>query len=239
MRCTVQHPKGNKTVSTATALTEEQAQQYVRDGYLLISGLIPDEISEAAEAAMWRVIGASPEDPASWAGLSAGHSTFDEPALVACYTPAFIEAAARLAGEDPVEFNPPKRAYAINIMPQQTEWSWPKPHIDHAIKEHGHHTFPRAFKIATMTFLNDVTEHGGGTVVWSGSHRRIEAMAKSEPARYEMMWAVNQDLNKAEIGAPVELTPRRGDVLFYHYLCAHAGSMNTSSRPRLAMNCKW
>jgi hypothetical protein len=231
--------KENKTVSTTTALTEELAQQYERDGYLLLSGLIPDEISQAAEAAMWRAIGANSGDPVSWIGKSAGHSTFEEPALVACYTPAFMEAAARLAGGDISEFDPPKRAYGINIMPQKAEWKWPNPHIDHAIKEHGHHTFPRAFKIATMTFLSDVTQHGGGTVVWPGSHKRIEAMAKSDPARYDLMWAVNQDLDKAGIGEPVELTPRRGDILFYHYLCAHAGSMNTSARPRLAMNCKW
>ena len=41
------------------------------------------------------------------------------------------------------------------------------------------------------------------------------------------------------VGEPVELTPRRGDVLFYHYLCAHAGSKNTSAVPRLALNMKW
>jgi ectoine hydroxylase-related dioxygenase (phytanoyl-CoA dioxygenase family) len=28
-------------------------------------------------------------------------------------------------------------------------------------------------------------------------------------------------------------------VLFYHYLLAHAGSMNTSDRPRFALNMKW
>jgi len=37
----------------------------------------------------------------------------------------------------------------------------------------------------------------------------------------------------------VETTPGAGDVLFYHYLCAHAGSQNTSTQPRLALNMKW
>jgi ectoine hydroxylase-related dioxygenase (phytanoyl-CoA dioxygenase family) len=90
-----------------------------------------------------------------------------------------------------------------------------------------------------MTFLNDVALHGGGTVVWPGSHRRLEALARSNPQRYELMWTLNQSLKELDLGRPVELTPRRGDVLFYHYLCAHAGSMNTGPRPRLALNMKW
>jgi ectoine hydroxylase-related dioxygenase (phytanoyl-CoA dioxygenase family) len=90
-----------------------------------------------------------------------------------------------------------------------------------------------------MTYLSDVPSHGAGTIVWPGSHLKLEALAKSDPERYELMWALNQDIPRAGIGEPVELTPRRGDVLFYHYLCAHAGSKNTSDRPRLALNMKW
>jgi ectoine hydroxylase-related dioxygenase (phytanoyl-CoA dioxygenase family) len=90
-----------------------------------------------------------------------------------------------------------------------------------------------------MTFLNDVAPHGGGTVVWPGSHLKIERLANSDPSRYEMMWVLNQELDRADIGDPVELTPKRGDVLLYHYLCAHAGSQNTSDHPRLALNQKW
>jgi len=119
------------------------------------------------------------------------------------------------------------------------EWRLPRPHIDHAIKEHGHKTFPRAFRIAAMTFLSDVPPHGGGTVVWPGSHAVLERLARSDPRRFETMWALNQELANTALADPVELTPRRGDVLFYSYLCAHAGSQNTSARPRLALNAKW
>src|SRR5205085_97495 len=107
---------------------------------------------------------ASPDDPASWAAIPARHTVFDSPVLVARYTPAMVAAAARLAGEEPGALKPPNRAYAINVFPQEGEWTWPRPHIDHAIKEHGHKTFPRAFRIAAMTYLNDVEPHGAGTV---------------------------------------------------------------------------
>ena len=45
-----------------------------------------------------------------------------------------------------------------------------------------------------------------------------------DPAKYELMWTLNQAITDAGLPDPVELTPRRGDILFYHYLCAHAVS---------------
>jgi hypothetical protein len=221
-------------------LTEEQKRRYEEQGFLLVSGLIPAEVAENAAAALWRHLGADPGDPDSWARISPTHAAFDDPALLACYTPDVLAAAADLAGDDPASFAVPGRAYAINVFPREGgAWEWPEPHIDHAIREHGHRVFPRAFRIAGMAFLNDVPPHGAGTVVWPGSHKKLEALARSDTNRYEMMWALNQDLGKVDLGAPVETTPRRGDVLFYHYLCAHAGSPNTSRQPRLALNMKW
>ena len=221
-----------------SVLTAEQAQQYAAQSYLLVSGLIPEEIAEGAETALWHQLQARPEDPASWPQRTA-HQAFESPELVACYTPAMLGAAAQLAGEAVETVQAPKRAYAINVFPTPGEWHWPHPHIDHAIKEHGHKTFPRAFRIAAMTFLSDVPPHGGGTVVWPGSHALLERLAMSDPDRFETMWALNQELPHLTLGAPVEVQPRRGDVLFYSYLCAHAGSQNVSDRPRLALNAKW
>jgi hypothetical protein len=221
-------------------LSSSQRADYDRDGFLLVSGLIPAEMAAAAEEAMWDALSIDRKDPSTWNGAGGQHRSIPDPRLTAVYTDDFLRAAAELSGdEDPSLFTKRDAAYAINVFPQAGPWQWPKPHIDHAIKEHGHKTFPRAFKVATMTFLSDVPAHGAGTVVWPGSHLRIEGLAKSDPERYEMMWILNQELDRAGIGDPVELTPRRGDVLFYHYLCAHAGSMNTSDRPRFALNMKW
>ena len=219
-------------------LTEEQRRAFDEQGFLLVSGLIPRQIAVAAEAAVWRDLGLDPNDPASWSRPRT-HQGYPGPELVACYTPEVLDAAALLSGDDRSTIHAPRQGYAIHVFPQPGEWTWPGPHIDHAIKDAGHRTFPRAFRLAAMTFLNDVQPHGGGTVVWPGSHRKLEALARSDPDRYELMWALNQDLRKVDLGEPYETTPRQGDVLFYHYLCAHAGSMNTSSRPRLALNMKW
>jgi hypothetical protein len=219
-------------------LTETQEREYTEKGYLLISGLVPSEVSQAAYDAMWRALDADPNDPSTWAPAM-HHKVYEPPELAACYAPDVLVAAALLAGDDPATFKPPARGYAINVFPQEGEWRWPNPHIDHAIKEHGHKTFPRAFRIASMLFLNDVPPHGAGTVVWPGSHQKLLTLAQSDPEKYELMWTLNQELKSLDLGEPIELTPKRGDVLFYHYLCAHAGSMNTSTTPRLAMNMKW
>lgn len=220
-------------------LTPQQLNTYEEQGYLLASGLISETIAAEAEATMWRLIEADPAEVRSWAGVSPGHRVFDDPALLACYTPELLAAAAQLAGDAVETVTSPGRAYTINIFPQAGEWSWPNPHIDHSIKEHGHRTFPRAFRVACMTYLSDVESHGAATIIWPGSHKRIEALARSDPDRYEMMWQLGADIREAGVGEPVEVLARRGDALFYHYLCAHAGSANTGVRPRFALNTKW
>jgi hypothetical protein len=220
-------------------VTSEQRRFYDEQGYLLVSGLIRPEVAAAADAAMWGLLGISPSEPGGWAAVERGHHSFESAALVACYTPEYVAAAEILAGEEPGSFRTPSRGYCINIFPRSGPWEFPRPHIDHAIQEHAHKTFPRAFRIAAMTFLHDIAPHGGGTVVWPGSHRKIEALARSDPERYELMWPLGREIARAGLDEPLELTPRAGDVLFYHYLCAHAGSMNTGDRPRFAMNMKW
>lgn len=221
------------------ALSEAQQRQFTEQGYLLVSGLVPPAVAEAAERALWDALHLRPDEPSAWPAASSKAAQFDSGQLLACYTPELLSAAETLAGEEPGSFRAPSRAYAINVFPTAGEWSWPRPHIDHAIKDHGHHTFPRAFRMAAMTFLNDVPPHGGGTVVWPGSPRILEQVARADPDKYELMWTLNQELSSLDLGLPVELTPRRGDVLLYGYLCAHAGSMNTSGQPRFALNVKW
>lgn len=221
-----------------SVLTEEQRRQFEEQGYLLVSGLIPPEVAERGEAALWQALGATPDDPTTWTDLpfSGGYSA---PELTTCFTPEFRAAAALLAQEDAATFRPQERVFTINVFPQEGEWQPHGPHIDHAIKEHGHRTFPRPFRVASIAYLNDVLPHGAGTMVWPGSHRKIEALGKSDPARYERMWVLNSAISQLDIGEPVEILGRRGDVLFYHYLCAHSGSKNITSRPRLALATKW
>jgi hypothetical protein len=226
---------------TQTTLSREQIEFYLENGYILASGLISDDITLRAEAKLWQELGITPDEPEGWKDAESLGWTEMSAEIRACYTPAFLRAAMQLAeGEpEPTFFQPRKRHSVIPIFPEDGEWSHHGPHIDHAIRSHGEKTFPFAFRIAAMTYLNDVEPHSGGTIVWPRSHRKIEALARSNPERYEYMWVLQEDLHLVDIGDPFELTPKRGDVLFFHHLCAHTGSKNIGKRPRFALNTKW
>ena len=221
-------------------LSRQQTQRYCEDNYLLVSGLIPDVVAKRAETAMWQWLDLQPDNPELWDNAQSPESC-DDPDVLAVYTPQLLSAAAQLGEGDmtPDVYRPPKQVRPINIFPQTGGWAPPESHIDHAIKEHGHKTFPPAFRVATLTYLTDVESHSGGTVVWPRSRYKIEGLARSEPDRYEYMWVLNQEYNREELGDYVELMPKRGDVLFYHVFCAHAGSKNIGRVPRFALPCKW
>ncbi len=219
-------------------LFSNQVDQYNQEGYLLVSGLIPNSISVKAEQEMWHCSGVDADKPETWSNGTIVENYFNDD-IVACYTDEFITVAAQLAGDDPATYSKPEEAHSLNVFPSTGDWSWPSPHIDHSIKKDGYKTFPRAFRIAAMTYLSDVEEHGGGTIVWPRSHHYIWALAKSNPTCYEYMWVLGNDIHQVDLGTPMELTPNRGDVLFYHFLCAHSGSKNVNSQPRFALNTKW
>jgi ectoine hydroxylase-related dioxygenase (phytanoyl-CoA dioxygenase family) len=42
-----------------------------------------------------------------------------------------------------------------------------------------------------------------------------------------------------EIGEPVELEPKCGDILFFAHFCVHAASKNVKDMPRLALRSRW
>jgi hypothetical protein len=210
-------------------LTEAQKNEFEEQGYLLVSGLIPTEIIAEAQRIAERVLAEQ--------GTKGFFGTTE---FNACYTEQLCQAAEELGGEpERGAYYPVRSALAIIAYPSEGEWTMPAPHIDHSIEKDGHHVFPRPYRLASMLYLSDVEWHGGGTVIWAGSHKQIEALAKSDTEYYQLMYTLNADLEKAGLGEPVELTPKAGDILFYHYLTAHAGSKNTTKRPRLGFNHKW
>jgi len=203
---------------------------YDEHGYLLVSDLIKPKIFQRAHRALIEQI----HDPSS----RSHHAFVSDPAVLACFSKEVCSAAAAIAGVR-TRFAPPKTTYTISVFPTTEPWEWPKPHIDHALKEDAKLTFPPPFLIGCLIYLNNVTEHSGGTVVWPASHRQLEALAAAHPHEYKYMWMLNRDITRVSLAAPIELTARAGDVLFYHYLCAHSGSTNTGGEPRFALNHKW
>ena len=144
-------------------LPQAQVAEYIENGYLLVSGLIPHDMVQRAESAMCRCMGLDRSDPASWDERTADNGHYEDAELTAVYTESLLTAAWQLSegGLGREDFRPPKSGFAINSFPTDSPWAPHGPHIDHSIKEHGHESVPAAFRVATMTFLNDVKPHGG------------------------------------------------------------------------------
>src|SRR6267378_1521605 len=122
-----------------------------------------------------------------------------------------LAAAAQLAGEDVARFRLPTHAFTINRQPVSKPWEFYAAHIDRTIPESRYRTFPRPYWIGAMTYLTDVQPHGGGTMVWPGTHLELEALAGANPRKYKYLAALTPVLSQIMRGAPIEVTPSRGD----------------------------
>jgi hypothetical protein len=211
-------------------LPAAEFKRYADEGFLLVSGLIPPDVVRRARETM----------SARTANLSAGshHAFVQDTSILGCFSEDVCSVAAELAGSSRT-FAAPATAYTISVMPQSGPWQWPDPHVDHALERDAHRTFPPPFAVGCLIYLTPISSHGGGTVVWPGSHRELEAVALSHPKDYEFLYALNRDISKVRLASPVEILAEAGDVLFYHYLCVHAGSANVGSAVRIALNHKW
>jgi Phytanoyl-CoA dioxygenase (PhyH) len=219
-------------------LTSSQKTAFERDGFLLVPGLIPDEIVKKAESQIWKALESDPADSHTWVGkpVGSGHSS---PDVTAIFTFEMASLVDELCGEIQQGWQPPRSAFAINIFPQPGEWSCHGPHIDHALERDNFAVFPRPMRLASLLYLTDCKRDGGPTVVWPGSHKKIEALAKSDPERFTLMAPLNLALGELDLGEGIQVEGKRGDVLFYHYLCAHSGSKNVRDYPRFAIAHKW
>ena len=82
---------------TEPILTHDQVASYIEDGYLLVSGMIPRDVVQRAEAAMWRCIGLDRNDSASWSERTADHGHYEDAELTAVYTDKLLAAAWQLS----------------------------------------------------------------------------------------------------------------------------------------------
>ena len=211
-------------------VSDDQVQLYRSQGFILVSGLIANSLIQAAAKVLLSHI---PN------GTTGSHQqVLTDRALLKCVTKEVTETARRLTGISG-RLKPPSSVYTLAVGPEPGAWHWPEPHIDHSKLEHRFRSLPSPFRIGCLIYLSDVLPQGGGTVVWPESHRQLAALITNDPTKYEFLAAVNADIKTLPLNDPREIVAKTGDVLFYDSLCAHAGSKNTGSAYRLALNHKW
>ena len=76
-------------------LSDAQAGQYFQNGYLLVSGLIPNEVSQMIEDRIWKELKFDQNYP-DWERVNLG--LLNHPDFLACYTDELLLAAAQLSG---------------------------------------------------------------------------------------------------------------------------------------------
>ena len=233
-------------------LTEQQLAQFEEEGYLLLSGLIPQETVTKAEKAMWHMMGMDADNPDSWEHskclpLSGFYmqKTGDRtelfgvtyPDVLACCTSDYLAILKQLASRYPeiphCESQRPDGIWALNKFPVSAEWKRPSPHLDGGFRDL--RLDPGTFRVTSLTYLTDANAHSGTTIIWPEGPQRIREFRKNNPGFSNHIRDVGALFPEMDLGEPMEVVAKPGDVLFFHHLLPHAGTMNVSSAPRFAI----
>jgi hypothetical protein len=236
--------------SSSSLLTPAQIEQFIQQGYVKVSGLIPNSIVEKTRESLLRTFGIHPDDPTTWTGKP---SVPDDPAIIALTVPCRTDAMERVAqefvgpdiapglcrspyleskgaGPQPIRGFIPVLNYPTPGPRTFQRPGWGGYHID------GMHLttlWPVWHYLILFAYLTDTPEFGGATTVLPGSHRQVfEYWHKSglpgntrPPSPDAIAYA-----------DPVPLSGKSGDVIFMHYLLVHSGSPNHADHIRVGLN---
>jgi len=205
-------------------LTTQDLAHWAEHGYVILHDAIPEETRSAAERAIWRHLGARPDDPGSWrVPLSQGimSSLFQDPAFTAIRQAARIQKAfAQLWGTadlwpscDRGGFNPPLRPGEL-FRASDLHW-------DVSLVR------PIPFGTQGILYLTDTPPEQGAFRCVPGFHRRLDAWLDALPPGADPR---TQDLHALGVKA---IGGRAGDLVIWDHLLPHGASPNRGALPRI------
>jgi hypothetical protein len=233
-------------------LSAEQREQFIRDGYVVVSGLVPEEIINETREKLCEAMGLSLTDSSTWpteermipfetAELTNGCRTEKMDDAVEELVGDFllrgqcISSVLDIQGKDPYI----KGFLPVIAFPREGEKRFDAENHNGA----GYHIdgihfttlWPAKILMVAMVYLHDVESYGGATVVSPGSHRLVfeHWQSRGELPEWKEIMA---DL---DYPAPVAIAGKAGDVVFMHYLAVHSGSPNYDNKVRLAINANF
>jgi hypothetical protein len=98
--------------------------------------------------------------------------------------------------------------------------------------------------VNTLFYLTDTQSEGGAFMYWPGSHLLAWDYFRRHPRDY----AARGDYGQSEVfrrfsrelpSGPVEFTAAAGDLLVWHPLLFHSGSVNVNTVPRIGVFGRW
>lgn len=235
-------------------LSSKQLKQFDKEGHLFISGLIPDNIIEKAEKAMWQQMGMDPDDPTTWQRFERPFLTgfyvenmsnenrielfgLTHPNILACCSTDYLKILKQLSEKYPTiphcKSEEPDGVWAMNQFPISDEWRFPPPHLDGYSRDL--RLDPGTFRVSSLTYLTDVKSHQGTTVVFPEGPERIREFRRKNPDFSTHVRDFRVIFDQLDMGEPLEIVAKKGDVLFFHHLLPHNGSFNNGTMPRFAI----
>lgn len=211
-------------LDSVEGLTCEKLAFWDEHGYVVMHDAVPASSRDAAAAAIYEFLGASPADPDSWYGNgpSIWVPLLRHPAFVANRkTPRLIKAFAQLWGRE--DLWPTIDQGGLN-PPERKNWKFPGPHV------HWDETLapPHRFGVQGILYLTDTPAEQGAFCCIPGFHRSLPdwlaALAPGENPR---------DAIRRHPGL-VPIAGRAGDLVIWHQLLPHGASPNRGLLPRVA-----
>lgn len=205
-------------------LTKADLEHWDEHGYVRLRNAITGEQARAAEEAVWKHLGMTRDDPASWYAKSIGKGIMTElyydPALYAARSSMRIRKAfAQLwdscdlwVTTDRAGFNPP----------EANGFLFPGPglHWDVSL------TPPFEFETQGILYLCDTPPDQGAFTCIPGFHKRLEMWLEELPEDVDPRREV-LNLPATAIGA------NAGDLIIWHRALPHGSSPNRGAYPRI------
>lgn len=222
-----------------SVVTLAHRQALVEQGYVVLPGIVPDEVIDAALRKINAAIGdrldtTGTKEPVAGSVMSDCPELMTDEALYATVvrSPAWA-AVEELAGPGAMTISPACQIALRFPLPSDGPEVPIRPHID-AYGSGNNGVAPGTifrFALLVHVLLSDLPSPGAGNfTMWPGSHRLLEAYYREHGAE-----TLANGLPPIDLGEPVELTGRRGDVLISHYQLGHAVGRNTSPHIRYGL----
>lgn len=221
-------------------LTPEQAESFVRDGFVTVRQAFSRDTAERLLPHVWAKLEEDPDDPSTWTAPAAEiQEVIHEGPSEEMFTERYRGSLDDLLGEGrwiaqvgfgwlPIRFpgfkKPPWKA------PRR---GW---HVD-GIHFHHHLTSPEQ-GVVGIEMLTDILPGGGGTALRVGSHKAVARLLRErepEGVSYRELRRLVEPMDDFEV---VEANGEAGDILWMHPFLIHCRSPNTRDRVRIVSN-RW
>ncbi|MBC6439332.1 MAG: phytanoyl-CoA dioxygenase family protein [Rhodospirillales bacterium] len=228
-------------------LTDQQKEQFERDGYVVCRGVLTGPHLDALRAQLDDWIEESRGHVTNWGTCLDGKARFDlegghtaeHPRLRRVSNPIEISEAVRAAlfdstvpdhvadciGPD-VKFHHCK--INVKLPGTDTHVGW---HQDHAYDPHTNDSM-----VTTLLFLSDTDEEMGPLTVVPGSHKTPFSHHDENGA---FTGSIDAETSKELEARAVPMTGKAGNLVIMHTWMAHGGGPNLTDRPRALLICDY